>query len=62
MHASANTARAGDDVHAFTGPPGAGKSTLAAGLAAHGYRFADDILALDPASFGEADPAGAGPP
>ncbi len=35
-------------VHAFSGPPGAGKSTLAAGLGAEGLRlFCDDTLILD---------------
>ena len=54
LHASANKARTGDAVHAFTGCSGAGKSTLAAGLAAHGCSlFSDDVLFLDPASFGE---------
>ena len=54
LHASANKARTGDDVHAFTGCSGAGKSTLAAGLAAHGCSlFSDDVLFLDPASFGK---------
>ena len=54
LHAGANKARAGHDVHAFTGQSGAGKSTLAAGLSAHEYPlFTDDILVLDPASIGE---------
>ena len=51
LHASA--VGRGRTVHAFTGPPGAGKSTLAAALAARGYPlFTDDMLILDPASFG----------
>ena len=54
LHAGANKARAGNHVHAFTGRSGAGKSTLAAGLAVHGFHFfSDDVLLLDPASFGE---------
>ena len=51
FHASA--VGRGRTLHAFTGPPGAGKSTLAAALAARGYSlFTDDMLILDPASFG----------
>ena len=50
LHASSVTR--GRNLHAFVGGPGAGKSTLAAGLARHGCAlFADDILLLDPASF-----------
>lgn len=50
LHASA--VAVGSDVHAFCGPPGAGKSTLAAALCACGYDFfADDSLLL------EADPS-----
>ena len=50
FHASA--VAHGRDVHAFTGPSAAGKSTLAAALAARGHPFfADDLLILDPASF-----------
>ena len=50
LHAS-SVAR-GPDLHAFSGGPGAGKSTLAAALARHGYAlFTDNILFLDPASF-----------
>ena len=50
FHASA--VAHGRDVHAFTGPSAAGKSTLAAALAARGHPFfADDVLILDPASF-----------
>ncbi|MCW3837667.1 hypothetical protein OM513_16590 [Sphingomonas canadensis] len=37
-------------VHAFTGRPGAGKSTLAAALSARGHPFfTDDVLIIDPA-------------
>ena len=40
----------GAAVHAFAGPPGAGKSTLAAALSVRGYMFfTDDTLLLDPA-------------
>lgn len=54
LHVGANKARSGHHVHAFTGESGAGKSTLAAGLSAHEYPFlTDDLLVLDPASFGE---------
>ena len=53
LHASAVVSRAGA-VHAFTGASGVGKSTLAAALGRHGLPFfADDLLLLDPASFGE---------
>ena len=58
LHAS-SVAR-GPDLHAFSGGPGAGKSSLAAALARHGYPlFADDVLLLDPASF-DAGPLGHG--
>ena len=58
LHASA-VAR-GPDLHAFSGGAGAGKSTLAAALARHGYPlFTDDVLLLDPASF-DAGPLGHG--
>ena len=58
LHAS-SVAR-GPDLHAFSGGPGAGKSTLAAALARHGYAlFTDDVLFLDPASF-DAGPLGHG--
>ena len=58
LHASA-VAR-GPDLHALVGVPGAGKSTLAAALARHGYPlFTDDVLFLDPASF-DAGPLGHG--
>ena len=58
LHAS-SVAR-GPDLHAFVGGPGAGKSTLAAALARHGYAlFTDDVLLLDPASF-DAGPLGHG--
>ena len=58
LHASSVTR--GRDLHAFVGDPGAGKSTLAAGLARHGCAlFTDDILLLDPASF-DAGPLGHG--
>ena len=51
LHASA-VGRAGA-VHAFAGHSGAGKSTLAVALGAHGLAFfTDDLLLLDPASFG----------
>ena len=51
LHASA-VSLAGA-VHAFTGVSGGGKSTLAAALGRHGLPFfADDLLLLDPASFG----------
>ena len=50
LHASVVTR--GRNLHAFNGGPGAGKSTLAAALARHGYPlFTDDILLLAPASF-----------
>ena len=50
LHASSVTR--GGNLHAFVGRPGAGKSTLAAALAGHGYAlFTDDIVLLDPASF-----------
>ena len=40
-------------VHAFSGPPGAGKSTLAAGLGAEGLPlFCDDTLILDVSGSG----------
>ena len=40
-------------VHAFSGPPGAGKSTLAAGLGAEGLPlFCDDTLILDVSGAG----------
>lgn len=46
LHASAVSSAA--DVHAFGGPPKAGKSTLAAALSARGHAFfADDSLLLD---------------
>jgi len=46
IHASA--VAHGGEVFAFTGPAGAGKSTLAAGLAQHGLpMFCDDTLILD---------------
>ena len=52
LHASAVSHDAGA-VHAFTGHSGAGKSTLAVALGAHGLAFfTDDLLLLDPASFG----------
>ena len=52
LHASA-VSRAGA-VHAFSGASGGGQSTLAAALGRHGLPFfADDLLLLDPASFGE---------
>ena len=52
LHASA-VSRAGA-VHAFSGASGGGKSTLAAALGRHGLPFfVDDLLLLDPASFGE---------
>ena len=58
LHAS-SVARGGN-LHAFSGGPGAGKSTLAAALARHGYPlFTDDLLFLDPASF-DAGPLGHG--
>ena len=58
LHAS-SVAR-GPDLHAFVGGAGAGKSTLAAALARHGYAlFTDDVLLLDPASF-DAGPLGHG--
>ncbi len=58
LHASSVTR--GRDLHAFTGGPGAGKSTLAAALARHGYPlFTDDVVLLDPASF-DAGPLGHG--
>ena len=58
LHASSVTR--GPDLHAFSGGPGAGKSTLAAALARHGYAlFTDDLLFLDPASF-DAGPLGHG--
>lgn len=42
----------GGDVHAFVGQPAAGKSELAAALAAQGYPFfTDSLLILDPKSF-----------
>ena len=42
----------GEDVHAFVGQPAAGKSDLAAALAAHGYPFfADSLLILDSKSL-----------
>ena len=58
LHASSVTR--GGNLHAFVGGPGAGKSTLAAALARHGYAlFTDDIVLLDPASF-DAGPLGHG--
>ena len=58
LHASSVARR--PDLHAFVGGPGAGKSTLAAALARHGYPlFTDDVLFLDPASF-DAGPLGHG--
>ena len=58
LHAS-SVVRDGN-LHAFVGGPGAGKSTLAAGLARHGCAlFTDDILLLAPASF-DAGPLGHG--
>ena len=58
LHASSVTR--GRDLHAFTGGPGMGKSTLAAALARHGYAlFTDDVVLLDPASF-DAGPLGHG--
>lgn len=51
LHASA--VACGGRVHAFTGPPGAGKSTLAAGLGRLGLPlFCDDTLILDIAAPG----------
>ena len=48
LHASA--VMDGAAVHAFAGPPGEGKSTLAAALSVRGYMFfTDDTLLLDPA-------------
>ena len=56
----ASSVARGPDLHAFSGGPGAGKSTLAAALARHGYAlFTDNILFLDPASF-DAGPLGHG--
>ena len=58
LHASAVVR--GRNLHAFSGGPTAGKSTLAAALTRHGYSlFTDDILFLDPASF-DAGPLGHG--
>ena len=58
LHASSVTQ--GPDLHAFSGGPGAGKSTLAAALARQGYPlFTDDVVLLDPASF-DAGPLGHG--
>ena len=52
MHMSA-VGSVGRGVHAFTGPPGIGKSTLAAALGSRGFPFfTDDVLILDPAAFG----------
>ena len=46
LHASA--VAQGTDVHAFSGPPGVGKSTLAAALSVRGHAlFADDSLLVD---------------
>ena len=63
LHASA--VGRGRTVHAFTGPPGAGKSTLAAALAARGYPlFTDDMLDPGPRfvrDAGEVLPRQSGP-
>lgn len=51
LHASA-VAHEGQ-VYAFTGPAGAGKSTLVAALSARGFaQFCDDTLILDPSEHG----------
>lgn len=52
LHASAIVENG--HVHAFTGPSGVGKSTLAAALAKRGRGFfTDDVLIIDPAEIGD---------
>ncbi|MEM7781511.1 MAG: hypothetical protein AAF697_14075 [Pseudomonadota bacterium] len=52
LHASAVTSNG--DVHAFTGPPGSGKSTMAMALGRAGMDFfTDDVLVVEPADSSE---------